>query len=79
MIRKDPVVSVIINCHNGEAFLKDCILSVKKQTFQNFEVIFLDNASNDRSKLIFLSLKDTRFKYFFSKKKFHFIKLEILL
>jgi len=74
MIRKDPVVSVIINCHNGEAFLKDCILSVKKQTFKNFEVIFWDNASNDRSKLIFFSLKDARFKYFFSKKKISLYK-----
>jgi len=69
MVKKISLISIIINCHNGAAFLKDCLLSIKRQTYKNFEVIFWDNASNDNSKIIFLSLKDSRFKYFYKKKK----------
>ena len=38
-------VSVIINCHNGEKYLKKCISSVVNQKYQNFEIIFYDNFS----------------------------------
>jgi GT2 family glycosyltransferase len=44
-----PVVSIIIVNWNGEQFLRDCFLSLKAQTFQSFEVIFVDNASADDS------------------------------
>jgi len=53
MVKKISLISIIINCHNGAAFLKDCLLSIKRQTYKNFEVIFWDNASNDNSKIIF--------------------------
>jgi len=69
MVKKTLLISIIINCHNGGAFLKDCLLSIKRQTYKNFEVIFWDNASNDNSKIIFLSAKDSRFNYFYKKKK----------
>ena len=44
-----PLVSVIINCHNGEKFLKDCISSIINQTYNNLELIFWDNKSEDNS------------------------------
>lgn len=62
-------VSVIINCHNGEKYLKKCISSVVNQKYQNFEIIFFDNFSSDQSKKIATDFKDQRLKYFFSKKK----------
>ena len=69
MKKKEILVSIIVNCHNGEKYLKDALLSIKNQTFQNFEVIFWDNNSLDNSKKIYLSINDNRFKYFFSKEK----------
>jgi len=69
MVKKTSLISIIVNCHNGGAFLKDCLLSIKRQTYKNFEVIFWDNASKDNSKIIFLSTKDARFKYYRKKKK----------
>ena len=33
MKKKNDLVSIIVNCFNGEKFLKDCILSVKKQSY----------------------------------------------
>lgn len=44
-----PEVSVIMNCHNSARYLPEALLSLREQTFQNFEIIFLDNCSNDAS------------------------------
>ena len=44
-----PYVSVIMNCYNCEEFLKEAIDSIYKQSFSNWEIIFLDNASIDKS------------------------------
>ena len=43
------LVSVIIINRNGERFLNDCIESVKKQSYKKIEIIFIDNASTDKS------------------------------
>jgi len=59
-----PLVSIIINCYNGEDFLDECIQSVISQNYKNWEVIFWDNKSTDRSAEIFNSYRDTRLKYF---------------
>lgn len=47
-----PLVSVIMNCFNGEKFLRGAIDSVYNQTYENWEIIFWDNCSNDNSKAI---------------------------
>ena len=67
MILKKPKISIIVNCYNGQKFLKKALKSIINQSYRNFEVIFWDNKSTDNSKRIFLSFKDKRFKYFFSK------------
>ena len=62
------LVSVIINCRNGEKYLTECIDSVIKQSFTNWEIIFYDNLSTDKSLQIAKSFKDKRIKFFYSKK-----------
>ena len=47
---KDPVVSVYIVNHNYGRFLQQAIDSVLKQTFKDFEIIFIDNGSEDDSR-----------------------------
>jgi len=59
-----PLVSVIINCFNGEKYLKEAINSVINQTYKNWEIIFWDNLSNDKSAEIFKNYKDDRLNYF---------------
>ncbi|MFL2889558.1 MAG: glycosyltransferase family 2 protein [Pelagibacteraceae bacterium] len=65
-----PLVSVIMNCYNGEKFLEKAVRSVLNQKYKNWELIFFDNRSYDNSKKIFLNIskKDKRLKYFKSKK-----------
>lgn len=62
-----PTVSVIMNCYNGEQYLREAIDSVYAQTFQDWEIIFWDNASTDRTAEIAKSY-DTRLRYFCSEK-----------
>lgn len=42
-----PFFSVVIPAYNGEKFIKRSILSLQNQTFENFEVIVVDDKSND--------------------------------
>ena len=58
-----PLVSIIMNCKNGEEFLNQSLNSILNQTYKNWELIFVDNASVDNSKFIFQEFKDDRFKY----------------
>jgi len=67
MTKETPLVSVIMNCYNGEKYLKEAIDSVYAQTYQNWEIIFWDNASTDRTEEI-AKTYDEKLKYFRSKK-----------
>jgi GT2 family glycosyltransferase len=44
-----PMISVIILNYNGKNFLMDCLTSVLKSNYPNFEIILVDNASTDDS------------------------------
>lgn len=59
-----PTISVIINCYNGETFLRETLQSLFSQTFRDFEVIFWDNRSTDSSARILQSFEDPRVRYF---------------
>ena len=70
--KNNILISIIMNCHNGEKYLPASIQSIIDQTYKNWELIFYDNKSSDRSKKIVKSFKDIRIKVFNSNK---FIKL----
>ena len=53
-----PLVSVIMNCYNGQAYLVEAINSLINQTYKNWELIFWDNLSNDSSSAIVKSYAD---------------------
>ncbi|QWE27022.1 glycosyltransferase [Polynucleobacter sp. AP-Ainpum-60-G11] len=59
-----PLVSIIINCFNGEKYLRDALDSVLNQSYRNWEIIFFDNCSTDQSEEIFKSYTDSRLKYY---------------
>jgi len=64
IVPEKPLVSVIINCFNGEKYLREALDSVITQTYKNWEIIFWDNQSTDKSAKIFKSYKDSRLKYY---------------
>lgn len=58
------LISIIINCHNGEKYLAKTINSVIEQTYENWEIIFWNNRSTDNSARIAQSYLDSRIKYY---------------
>jgi len=62
-----PLISVIVNCHNGEKYLKASIKSIINQTYKNWELIFWDNFSSDSSKEVLMQFSDKRIKYYYTK------------
>ena len=72
--KNSPLVSVIILNFNGEHYLKPCLSSVLEAKYPNFEVIFVDNASNDSSlKLVEKTFgNDNRLRIFKSSKNLGF-------
>ncbi len=65
---KNPLVSIIMNCYNGEKFLSESVKSVLNQSYQNWELIFWDNMSSDNSSKIIKKIRDPRIKYYLSNK-----------
>ncbi len=68
MKKRVKLVSIILNCYNGEKYLKHSLSSIKNQTYKNWELIFWDNRSTDNSKEILKSSKIKKLRYFLSKK-----------
>ena len=64
----NPLISIIVNCHNGELYLKKSIKSIISQSYKNWEIIFFDNKSTDNSKKIIKKFEDHRINYFRSNK-----------
>ena len=65
-----PLVSVVTPVYNGEKYLPECIESVLKQTYPNWEYVIVNNASTDRSLEIAQTYagKDQRIKVYSNSK-----------
>jgi glycosyltransferase involved in cell wall biosynthesis len=57
-----PKVSVIIPTHNRAESLCSAITSVLNQTFQDFEIIIIDDASKDHTREVIANFNDARIK-----------------
>jgi teichuronic acid biosynthesis glycosyltransferase TuaG len=59
-----PLISIVTPIYNTELYLEDCLNSVLSQTYQNWEMILIDDCSTDSSVSIAeqFSKKDSRFK-----------------
>ena len=60
-------VSILMNAYNSEEYLKEAIDSIYAQTYNDWEIIFIDNCSIDRTKEIVDSYDDS-IKYFQTEK-----------
>ncbi|MFL2030195.1 glycosyltransferase family 2 protein [Loigolactobacillus zhaoyuanensis] len=62
-------LSVIIPVHNSENYICRCLDSVVKQSFNDFEIIIVDDGSIDNSRELIesYSLNDKRIQYFYIK------------
>ncbi|MGE9314217.1 glycosyltransferase [Niabella sp. CJ426] len=60
LIKNGPLVSVLIACFNAGKFLKECINSVLNQSYTRFELLILDDGSDDDSSEILEEYNDPR-------------------
>lgn len=66
----NTLVSIITPSYNSEKFIQTCVESVMAQTYINWEMIIVDDASQDtsREKMIYLSHNESRIKTIFLDK-----------
>ena len=65
-----PGISIIVPVYQAEKYLEKCIESVKRQTFQDWELLLIDDGCTDRSPRICdqYAAKDDRIRVFHKKK-----------
>ena len=62
-MKEQPLVSIFIPYYNDEKFLRQSIESVLNQTYQNWELILLNHATEDACRQIAHSYEDSRIKH----------------
>ena len=55
---KQPLISVIVPVFNGQDYLENCIESIKAQTYENVEVIIVNDGSTDATGQVCVRLKE---------------------
>ncbi len=56
-MNEQPLFSILIANHNDGKYIKDALASVEKQTYKNYEVVIVDDGSNDDSNVILKELE----------------------
>ena len=70
MEKSAPQVSIIIPMFNSERFIGECIESILQQTFEDFELIIINDCSTDRSGQIAQNYTDPRVKVIHRQQNF---------
>ena len=65
----NELVSVIMPSYNTADYIADSLKSVISQTYQNWELIIVDDCSTDNTDDIVSYFSDNRLKYMKNKKK----------
>lgn len=65
-MKHQPLVSIIMPCYNTERFISDTIESVRRQTYSHWELIIVDDASDDGTADIVnaFCVKEDRIRFF---------------
>ncbi len=64
---KEGIISIITSTYNNANFISQAIKSVLAQTYDNWEMIIVDDGSSDETEDVVKRFKDSRIHYFFLK------------
>lgn len=62
-MKTNPEISIVIPMFNCESFIAECLESIFQQTFEDFEIIIVNDRSTDRSAEISRSYRDPRIMF----------------
>ena len=69
---KKPLVSILTPCYNAERFIENYIKKIIKQTYDNIELVFINDGSVDKTEEIIkkkmTSIKKRGYKVIYYKK-----------
>jgi glycosyltransferase involved in cell wall biosynthesis len=76
LMSEEPLVSIVLGTYNGEAFLEEQLRSVLAQTYTSFEVIAVDDGSNDGTVRILheFAARDQRIRVIVNEHNLGFIR-----
>lgn len=63
-MKQNEQVSIIMPSYNCVKFIKETIRSVQSQTYQNWEIVFVDDYSTDNTESVVKSFNDPRIRFF---------------
>ena len=66
---KPGLVSIIMPAYNGETFLEQAIYSVLAQTYNNWELLVVDDGSIDHTAKIIAAFQDPRLRYTYQENR----------
>lgn len=64
---KNPKISVIIPLYNHADYIREAVDSVLNQSFDNFELIIINDGSTDSSEEVIKNINDDRIKYYYQE------------
>lgn len=65
-----PLISVVVPCYNVEKYVVECLKSIVEQSYDNLEIIVVNDGSTDNTEQEILPfLEDKRIKYIVQKNK----------
>lgn len=65
-----PLVSILLPIYNAETFLKECLDSIFNQTYVNYEIIAINDGSEDNPDAVIANFKDSRLHYYKNESNF---------
>jgi len=63
-VKSHPLVSIIVPTYNNEKLIENCVMSIFNQSFSDFELIIVDDCSEDDTLKILEEIKDSRLRFF---------------
>ena len=57
-----PAITVLLPVYNGEAYVEKAVASVLSQTFTDFELLIINDGSQDNSAAVLARIADSRIR-----------------